>query len=142
MTPSLSSLSAWHTADAELRELAPEETSALRALASASTPSLSSTSSSRATGGGTGDGAASVAMTARVGGITAATAGSDTGGNDSGMYGLYRRGLLYYEIPVGPDDRFSIPPLEGFVSNRWVWYYTVHHNQMTHSIRGLTNGGV
>lgn len=32
--------------------------------------------------------------------------------------GLYRRGLVYFDIPVSPDDRFSIPPLEGFVSNR------------------------
>lgn len=31
---------------------------------------------------------------------------------------LYRRGLIYFDIPVGPDDRVSIPPLEGFVSNR------------------------
>lgn len=25
---------------------------------------------------------------------------------------LYRKGLVYFEIPIGPDDRFSIPPLE------------------------------
>ena len=31
---------------------------------------------------------------------------------------LHRRGLVYFDVPVGPEDRFSIPPLEGFVSNR------------------------
>lgn len=31
---------------------------------------------------------------------------------------LYRRGLVYWEVPIGPDDRFTIPPLEGFVSNK------------------------
>ncbi|KAG1655890.1 hypothetical protein FOA52_006088 [Chlamydomonas sp. UWO 241] len=31
---------------------------------------------------------------------------------------LYRRGLLYFDIPVHTSDCFSIPPLEGFVSNR------------------------
>lgn len=31
---------------------------------------------------------------------------------------LYRRGLVYWEVPIGPEDRFMIPPLEGFVSNK------------------------
>lgn len=31
---------------------------------------------------------------------------------------LYRRSLLYIEVPIRPVDRFAIPPLEGFVSNR------------------------
>lgn len=25
---------------------------------------------------------------------------------------LHRKGLVYLDIPVSPDDRFSIPPLE------------------------------
>ncbi|GBF94849.1 hypothetical protein Rsub_08021 [Raphidocelis subcapitata] len=33
---------------------------------------------------------------------------------------LHRRGLVYIDVPVGPDDRFSIPPLEGFVSNKTI----------------------
>ncbi|XP_074568407.1 uncharacterized protein LOC141824959 isoform X2 [Curcuma longa] len=32
--------------------------------------------------------------------------------------GLYRRGLIYFDIPVYPDDRFKVSRLEGFVSNR------------------------
>ncbi|GAX73682.1 hypothetical protein CEUSTIGMA_g1133.t1 [Chlamydomonas eustigma] len=32
--------------------------------------------------------------------------------------GLHRRSLVYFDIPIQPDDRFLIPPLEGFVSNR------------------------
>ncbi|KAI4308359.1 hypothetical protein L6164_031442 [Bauhinia variegata] len=32
--------------------------------------------------------------------------------------GLYRRGLIYFEVPVYPDDRFKVSRLEGFVSNR------------------------
>ncbi|CAL0302521.1 unnamed protein product [Lupinus luteus] len=32
--------------------------------------------------------------------------------------GLYRRGLVYYDVPVYPDDRFKVSRLEGFVSNR------------------------
>eukprot|EP00887_Chlorella_sp_A99_P002714 scaffold6.g2714.t1 len=31
---------------------------------------------------------------------------------------LYRRGLVWLEVPVSPDDHLSIPPLEGFVSNK------------------------
>ncbi|KAK6122981.1 hypothetical protein DH2020_043280 [Rehmannia glutinosa] len=31
--------------------------------------------------------------------------------------GLYRRGLVYFDVPVYPDDRFKVR-LEGFVSNR------------------------
>ncbi|CAL8463740.1 g3274 [Coccomyxa elongata] len=31
---------------------------------------------------------------------------------------LHRRGLIYLEVPIRPDDHVSIPPLEGFVSNR------------------------
>jgi FAM91 N-terminus len=31
---------------------------------------------------------------------------------------LYRRGLVWFELPVGPGDQISVPPLEGFVSNR------------------------
>ncbi|XP_043722611.1 protein FAM91A1-like isoform X2 [Telopea speciosissima] len=32
--------------------------------------------------------------------------------------GLYRRGLIYFDIPVYADDRFKVSRLEGFVSNR------------------------
>ncbi|KAJ0026336.1 hypothetical protein Pint_08388 [Pistacia integerrima] len=34
------------------------------------------------------------------------------------MKGLYRRGLIYFDVPVYPDDRFKVSRLEGFVSNR------------------------
>ncbi|KAI8462738.1 MAG: FAM91 N-terminus-domain-containing protein [Monoraphidium minutum] len=38
---------------------------------------------------------------------------------DAGLLrGLHARGLVYFDVPVGPGDRFAIPPLEGFVSNR------------------------
>ncbi|XP_011626382.1 protein FAM91A1 isoform X1 [Amborella trichopoda] len=32
--------------------------------------------------------------------------------------GLYRRGLIYFDVPVYPDDRFKVSQLEGFISNR------------------------
>ncbi|KAL5101673.1 hypothetical protein RYX36_006000 [Vicia faba] len=32
--------------------------------------------------------------------------------------GLCRRGLVYFEVPIHPDDRFKVSRLEGFVSNR------------------------
>ncbi|KAJ4952213.1 hypothetical protein NE237_029045 [Protea cynaroides] len=32
--------------------------------------------------------------------------------------GLYRRGLIYFDVPVYSDDRFKVSRLEGFVSNR------------------------
>ncbi|XP_065880927.1 uncharacterized protein [Euphorbia lathyris] len=32
--------------------------------------------------------------------------------------GLYRRGLVFFDVPVYPDDRFKVCRLEGFVSNR------------------------
>lgn len=31
---------------------------------------------------------------------------------------LYRRGLVWLDVPVRPEDHLSIPPLEGFVSNK------------------------
>ncbi|KAI9109011.1 hypothetical protein K1719_019966 [Acacia pycnantha] len=31
---------------------------------------------------------------------------------------LYRRGLVYFDVSVSPDDRFKVSRLEGFVSNR------------------------
>ena len=34
------------------------------------------------------------------------------------LQALLRRGLLYLDVPIRPDDHVSIPPLEGFVSNR------------------------
>ncbi|XP_050238627.1 uncharacterized protein LOC126688071 isoform X3 [Mercurialis annua] len=32
--------------------------------------------------------------------------------------GLFKRGLIYFDVPVYPDDRFKVSRLEGFVSNR------------------------
>ncbi|KAL9254509.1 FAM91A1-like protein [Drosera capensis] len=32
--------------------------------------------------------------------------------------GLYRRGLIYFDVPVYAEDRFKVSRLEGFVSNR------------------------
>ncbi|KAK3135825.1 hypothetical protein QOZ80_5BG0423850 [Eleusine coracana subsp. coracana] len=32
--------------------------------------------------------------------------------------GLYRRGLVYFDVPVYPEDRFRVSRLEGFVSNK------------------------
>lgn len=32
--------------------------------------------------------------------------------------GLYRRGLVYFDVPVYPDDRLKVSKLQGFVSNR------------------------
>ncbi|KAK6940194.1 FAM91, N-terminal domain [Dillenia turbinata] len=32
--------------------------------------------------------------------------------------GLYRQGLVFFDVPVYPDDRFKVSRLEGFVSNR------------------------
>ncbi|KAL6176879.1 hypothetical protein ACLB2K_053511 [Fragaria x ananassa] len=32
--------------------------------------------------------------------------------------GLHQRGLIYFDVPVYPDDRFKVCRLEGFVSNR------------------------
>lgn len=34
------------------------------------------------------------------------------------LMALYKRGLVYIEVPIAPDDIVSIPHLEGFVSNR------------------------
>ncbi|TVU18937.1 hypothetical protein EJB05_35058 [Eragrostis curvula] len=32
--------------------------------------------------------------------------------------GLYRKGLVYFDVPVYPEDRFRVSRLEGFVSNK------------------------
>ncbi|XP_024521965.1 protein FAM91A1 [Selaginella moellendorffii] len=32
--------------------------------------------------------------------------------------GLYRRGFVYFDVPVSPDDHFQVLTLEGFVSNQ------------------------
>ncbi|KAL6880139.1 hypothetical protein ACP4OV_011704 [Aristida adscensionis] len=32
--------------------------------------------------------------------------------------GLYRRGMVYFDVPVYPEDRFRVSRLEGFVSNK------------------------
>ena len=34
------------------------------------------------------------------------------------LISLYKRGLVYVDVPIAPDDRISIPPLENFVSNK------------------------
>ncbi|OEL32995.1 Protein FAM91A1 [Dichanthelium oligosanthes] len=34
------------------------------------------------------------------------------------IQGLYRRGMVYFDVPVYPDDRFRVSRLEGFVSNK------------------------
>ncbi|KAH7301219.1 hypothetical protein KP509_23G016500 [Ceratopteris richardii] len=34
------------------------------------------------------------------------------------VHGLYRRGLVYLDVPVFPDDYFKVSNLQGFVSNR------------------------
>ncbi|XP_037089725.1 protein FAM91A1-like [Pollicipes pollicipes] len=34
------------------------------------------------------------------------------------VHSLYSKGLIYVVVPVHDDDRFSVPPLEGFVMNR------------------------
>lgn len=34
------------------------------------------------------------------------------------VHSLYRRGLVYVEVPVEDDDYIVVPPLEGFVMNR------------------------
>ncbi|KAF8055757.1 Fam91a1 [Scenedesmus sp. PABB004] len=34
------------------------------------------------------------------------------------LQGLYKRGLIWLDVPVAPTDRIALPPLEGFVSNR------------------------
>ncbi|CAL1540912.1 unnamed protein product [Lymnaea stagnalis] len=34
------------------------------------------------------------------------------------VHTLYRKGLIYMEVPIGDDDCISVPPLEGFVMNR------------------------
>jgi FAM91 C-terminus/FAM91 N-terminus len=31
---------------------------------------------------------------------------------------LYRRGLVWFDVPISSEDQLSIPPLEGFVSNK------------------------
>ncbi|KAH9523750.1 hypothetical protein Btru_040824 [Bulinus truncatus] len=34
------------------------------------------------------------------------------------VHSLYRKGLVYMEVPIGDEDCISVPPLEGFVMNR------------------------
>ncbi|KAJ1286894.1 hypothetical protein BS78_03G387300 [Paspalum vaginatum] len=34
------------------------------------------------------------------------------------IHGLYMRGMVYFDVPVYPDDRFRVSRLEGFVSNK------------------------
>ena len=42
------------------------------------------------------------------------------GHNDfSVVHGLYRKGLVYFDVPIEESDCVSVPPLEGFVMNRF-----------------------
>ncbi|XP_055611224.1 protein FAM91A1 [Uranotaenia lowii] len=34
------------------------------------------------------------------------------------VHGLYRRGLIYLDVPISGEDKISIPPLQNFVMNR------------------------
>ncbi|ESN90745.1 hypothetical protein HELRODRAFT_156211 [Helobdella robusta] len=34
------------------------------------------------------------------------------------LHGLYRKGLIYLDVPIDDDDHIIVPPLEGFVMNR------------------------
>ncbi|ESP05148.1 hypothetical protein LOTGIDRAFT_227830 [Lottia gigantea] len=34
------------------------------------------------------------------------------------VLGLYRKGLIYLDVPISDEDCISVPPLEGFVMNR------------------------
>jgi len=34
------------------------------------------------------------------------------------IHGLYRKGLIYMDVPINNDDLIVVPPLEGFVMNR------------------------
>ncbi|KFM81468.1 Protein FAM91A1, partial [Stegodyphus mimosarum] len=38
--------------------------------------------------------------------------------NAKDVKGLYRRGLIYLDVPIEDDDCVCVPPLEGFVMNR------------------------
>ncbi|KAM1391981.1 hypothetical protein ACFX2I_019630 [Malus domestica] len=38
--------------------------------------------------------------------------------NSDIVKGLHQRGLVYFDVPVYPDDRFKVSRLEGFVSNK------------------------
>ncbi|KAI3436452.1 hypothetical protein D9Q98_005869 [Chlorella vulgaris] len=38
--------------------------------------------------------------------------------NGTAVRQLYQRGLVWLDVPVRPEDQLSIPPLEGFVSNK------------------------
>ena len=41
------------------------------------------------------------------------------GHNDySVVHALYRKGLVYFDVPIEASDCVSVPPLEGFVMNR------------------------
>jgi len=48
----------------------------------------------------------------------------DNGGHSAGsldfecVHSLYRKGLIYIDVPIQDDDYIVVPPLEGFVMNR------------------------
>ncbi|WIA36338.1 hypothetical protein OEZ86_007659 [Tetradesmus obliquus] len=83
--------------EAEFRELTPAEAQLLRQ-ACEPMPAGSSSSSSSS---------------------SSSVAAHPVSSFDAGLLqGLYKRGLIYLEVPVAADDRISLPPLEGFVSNK------------------------
>ena len=36
----------------------------------------------------------------------------------SSVLGLFRKGLVYFDVPIEENDSVAVPPLEGFVMNR------------------------
>lgn len=39
------------------------------------------------------------------------------------VHSLYRKGLIYIDVPVNESDKVEVPPLEGFIMNRVVGKY-------------------
>jgi hypothetical protein len=83
----LSSLALPHAGEAEFRELTPAEAQLLR---QACEPVQGSSSSSS----------------------SGAAAHPVSGFDGALLQGLYKRGLIFLEVPVAADDRISLPPLE------------------------------
>jgi hypothetical protein len=82
------------TGEAEFRELTPAEAQLLRQACEPVQGSNSSSNSSSSSGGG---GPAAHPVSSFDGAL---------------LQGLYKRGLIYLEVPVAADDRISLPPLE------------------------------
>ena len=41
------------------------------------------------------------------------------------VHSLYRKGLIYIDVPVQDTDKVEVPPLEGFIMNRVVGKQTL-----------------